>query len=291
MNDIKEKREQIFNDLKDDVKLLKIGGQRLWRDIVRLVGCMRVPALKLNFNKPWLKWLGILLCVSLLLLTIKMCGGETAADGDSGDKAKRYTFTRKPRVERPDKAHRIANINYRRQFNDLNEKHLSAAKKIGIAPLESRETVDDATRKIVCIDKAEEYVVDKLTHSIPYLVPEAAALLLAIGNNFQDSLVMKHLPPHKLIVTSVLRTKSDVKRLRRSNVNSSANSAHCYGTTFDISYKRFFSENGETTDNSAKLKLVLGEVLRDLKKEGCCYVKHEAKQACFHITARRSPKK
>jgi hypothetical protein len=27
-------------------------------------------------------------------------------------------------------------------------------------------------------------------------------------------------------------------------------------------------------------------VLRDLKKQGRCYVKHEVKQACFHITAR-----
>jgi hypothetical protein len=34
------------------------------------------------------------------------------------------------------------------------------------------------------------------------------------------------------------------------------------------------------------LKAVLAEVLRDLKKSGRCYVKHEVKQACFHITAR-----
>ncbi|MBQ2878344.1 MAG: hypothetical protein IJE42_05370, partial [Bacteroidaceae bacterium] len=89
----------------------------------------------------------------------------------------------------------------------------------------------------------------------------------------------------------VLRTNADVKRLKRSNVNSSSNSAHCYGTTFDISWKRFLSEYGETTENSVKLKLILGEVLRDLKKQGSCYIKHEAKQACFHITARDFPKK
>ncbi|MEG1838585.1 MAG: DUF5715 family protein, partial [Bacteroidaceae bacterium] len=34
------------------------------------------------------------------------------------------------------------------------------------------------------------------------------------------------------------------------------------------------------------LKLVLSEVLRDLKKAEACYVKYELKQGCFHITAR-----
>ena len=34
------------------------------------------------------------------------------------------------------------------------------------------------------------------------------------------------------------------------------------------------------------LKMVLSEVLRDLKKQGDCYVKYELKQGCFHITAR-----
>jgi hypothetical protein len=32
---------------------------------------------------------------------------------------------------------------------------------------------------------------------------------------------------------------------------------------------------------------VLGEALRDLKKSGRCYVKHEVKQDCFLITARK----
>lgn len=34
------------------------------------------------------------------------------------------------------------------------------------------------------------------------------------------------------------------------------------------------------------LKLVLSEVLRDLRKADRCYVKYELKQGCFHITAR-----
>ena len=38
--------------------------------------------------------------------------------------------------------------------------------------------------------------------------------------------------------------------------------------------------------SSDTLKLVLSEVLRDLKKADKCYIKYELKQGCFHITTR-----
>ena len=34
------------------------------------------------------------------------------------------------------------------------------------------------------------------------------------------------------------------------------------------------------------LKWVLSEVLRDKREAGRCYIKHEVKQGCFHITVR-----
>ena len=73
--------------------------------------------------------------------------------------------------------------------------------------------------------------------------------------------------------------------------NASANSAHAYGTTFDVSWKRFEKvedEDGRPMQDvsSDTLKMVLSEVLRDLKKNGRCYVKYELKQGCFHITTR-----
>lgn len=137
----------------------------------------------------------------------------------------------------------------------------------------------------------ELYAVDSLTHSIPYLIPGAASLLDTIGHNFLDSLTAKGLNPNKIIVTSVLRTQDDVKRLRRRNGNASPNSAHFYGTTFDVSWKRFQKiedEDGRPLqDVSADtLKLVLSEVLRDLRKADKCYIKYELKQGCFHITTR-----
>lgn len=191
------------------------------------------------------------------------------------------------RIERPDEPRRVANINFRREFNDFNDEHLEAARKIGVAAHDVDNILeDDILEKVVLLDDEEAYMVDKLTHSVPYLVPRAAELLSEIGRSFQDSLVAHLLPPYKLIVTSVLRTGKDVKKLGRRNINASKKSAHCYATTFDITYKRFHALSDEDDVAQIKLKLVLGEVLRDLKKQGRCLVKHEVKQACFHITAR-----
>lgn len=183
-------------------------------------------------------------------------------------------------------------ISYKRSFGDLNEKHLNIAQAIGIRPLASREEAEDMREKLRHITTSERYAVDSLTHSIPYLIPGAANLLDSIGSNFLDSLESKGLNPNKVIVTSVLRTKDDVNRLRRRNGNASLNSAHFYGTTFDISWKRFQKiedEDGRPLQNVSAdtLKLVLSEVLRDLKQADKCYIKYELKQGCFHITTRK----
>ena len=182
-------------------------------------------------------------------------------------------------------------VSYKRSFPDLNDKHLEVAKAVGIRPLEDREEAESMKEKLTHITDNEFYVVDSLTHSIPYLVPRASALLDTIGSNFLDSLAAKGLNPNQVIVTSVLRTQSDVKRLRRRNGNASANSAHCFGATFDVSWKRFKKvedEDGRPLQDvgSDTLKLVLSEVLRDLRQAEKCYIKYELKQGCFHFTAR-----
>lgn len=182
-------------------------------------------------------------------------------------------------------------ISYKRSFGDLNDTHMAAAKKIGIKPLKDREAAEKLGSKVMEIKNGDFYQVDSLTHSIPFLVPKASALLDSIGANFLDSLENKGLNPNQVIVTSVLRTQDDVKKLRRVNGNASANSVHMFGTTFDISYKRFFKvedPDGRPMQDvrADTLKLVLSEVLRDLKKKDMCYVKYELKQGCFHITAR-----
>ena len=148
------------------------------------------------------------------------------------------------------------------------------------------------TKKLKEIKTCDLYVVDELTHSIPFLVPGACNLLDAIGQNFLDSLENKGLNPYKVTVTSVTRTREDVHNLRKRNTNASLNSAHFYGTTFDISWKRFQQvpdKNGRPMQEvgSDTLKMVLSEVLRDLRKQDVCYIKYELKQGCFHITTRQ----
>ena len=182
-------------------------------------------------------------------------------------------------------------ISYKRSFNDLNDTHLEAARAIGINPIEDREAAEHMKRSLSLVETCDNYKLDSLTHSIPYLVPKAHKLLNNVGKNFLDSLANKGLNPYKVITTSVLRTNADVKRLRKGNINASDKSAHRYGTTFDISYKRFDQvpdPDGHPMQpvREDTLKMVLSEVLRDLKKQGDCYVKYELKQGCFHITAR-----
>ena len=110
-------------------------------------------------------------------------------------------------------------------------------------------------------------------------------LLQDIGRTFMDSLQVKGLPLHRIVVTSVLRTEEDVTRLRRSNHNATEQSCHLYGTTFDINYNLYNAEKRKSAPDD-KLKFVLSEVLDDLRQQGRCYIKYEVRQPCFHITVR-----
>ncbi|MDL2255828.1 DUF5715 family protein [Parabacteroides sp. OttesenSCG-928-G06] len=177
---------------------------------------------------------------------------------------------------------------YNRDFNDLNPLHIEAATRLGIDPVSSREEAERASRKMVEIKTNKYYEVEELTHSIPYLVPEAATLLETIGKNFIDSLKSHNASLYQVKVTSVTRTVDDISKLQKRNINSSSNSAHLYGTTFDISWVRYAKTDEKDTLNISQedLKMVLAMVLRDLQKQEKCYVKHERKQGCFHITAR-----
>lgn len=175
--------------------------------------------------------------------------------------------------------------NLKAQFNDLNPLHLEAGRSLGLAePPESREDID--TWRLREIKDCRFYVVDRLDYSVPYLTRGGARLLDEIGENFRDSLEAKGMIPVRFKLSSVLRTKDDVRRLRRSgNVNASENSSHCYGCTFDIAWASYDlpKRYNATWD---QYRGVMAEVLRDLRAEGKCYVKFEAKESCFHITSR-----
>ena len=172
-------------------------------------------------------------------------------------------------------------------FNDSNYLHYEAGEALGIEPIEDISQAWLPTRPLQKIMSCREYFVDTLTHSYPYLVPEAAALLGEIGKRFNDTLAARGGGSYRLKVTSVLRTPRLVKRLRRINRNSVDSSAHKFATTFDISYAKFICDSLTVNRTQEDLKNLLGEILYDLRNENLCWVKHERKQGCFHITARK----
>lgn len=177
---------------------------------------------------------------------------------------------------------------YSRLFADLNEKHIELAKRVGLSAIpQTRSDVEHMKKDLVKIEDNEYYIVDELRYSMPYLTPGAAEELMTIAKAFSDSLESKQLLDYKLIVSSVLRTEEDVTRLRKSgNPNASNNSAHCYGTTFDITYVRYHSDDEtEAFMQPYELTKVLGEVLRDQKNATRCLVKYERSEHCFHITS------
>lgn len=174
----------------------------------------------------------------------------------------------------------------RRVFNDSNYLHIAAARSAGVSPIRG---VGDAWRAGASLSRlrsCQEYYLDNLTHSLPYLVPQAHRLLTDIGAAFRDSLQARGGGDYRIKVTSVLRTSSLVKSLRRRNRNAVDTSAHLFGTTFDISYAKFICDNPSTPRTQEDMKNLLAEVVFAMRNQGRCYVKYEHKQACFHITAR-----
>lgn len=175
--------------------------------------------------------------------------------------------------------------NLGRVFNDSNYRHLEAAGEIGISPIGSLESAWHAGRPLVRLETCREYFLDNLTHSLPYLVPEAEALLRDIGAAFIDSLNARGGGSYRVKVTSVLRTEESVSRLRRVNRNATTTSAHIFGTTFDISYSKFICDSVTVPRTQEDMKNLLGEVMKDMRDRGRCFVKYERKQGCFHVTA------
>lgn len=181
-------------------------------------------------------------------------------------------------------------FDYKLRFNDLQLKQHAVASQIGLPrPPKDRTDAASMRKQLVEITTNENYIVDSLTHSVPYLIPSAKRELDAIGAEWADILQRNGLPHYRFYVTSVLRTQEDVKFLQRSgNINSTTQSCHCYGTTFDLAYMRYDKvTRTHMYMHEDNLKLVLGQVLLNHQRAGKIYVKYEWKQSCFHITVRQ----
>ncbi len=175
-------------------------------------------------------------------------------------------------------------VSYIKSFPDSQAVQFVAANRWGVKPVKNRQDAEKRKKELVYVGESPYYQVDPLYSSIPYLVPRAAVLLQDIGQAFYDSLYVKNIPLNKLIVTSVLRSMDDVRKLRKRNPNATEQSCHLYGTTFDICYNRYHPVTQKVRDDT--LKWVLSEVLRDMREDKRCYIKYEVKQGCFHMTVR-----
>lgn len=226
---------------------------------------------KFSFHKASLT-LGLPLLLVALVLVMALAGGQGADTPIlSQDQVQKLTHPG---------SHAYNYVGEFNNFCDSNPVHMDAAQALGIEPLTDTRSIWQMRRPIVRIGSCDEYHLDELTHSRPFLVPEAASLLDDIGRNFTAQAG----PGYQIIVTSVLRTPADVDRLKRQNRNASSNSAHRYGTTFDISYARFLTPGG--IQDSPKLEQTLANTLRDLRQQGRLWVVKERKQRCFHVTTR-----
>ena len=181
-------------------------------------------------------------------------------------------------------------FSYKLKFNDLHAKQHAVASTIGLPrPPQDRDDAVSMRKQLVEIKSNENYIVEELTHSVPYLIPCAKRELDSIGEEWADILKRNNLPHYRFYVTSVLRTQEDIRFLQKSgNINSVTQSCHCYGTTFDLAYMRYEKvTNTRDYMHEDNLKLVLGQVLLNHQRAGKIYVKYEAKQSCFHITVRK----
>lgn len=178
--------------------------------------------------------------------------------------------------------------NMRQVFNDSNYIHWQEAELYGIEPLSDTRSHWQLRAPIVKVTSCEDFFIDSLVFSRPYLVPTAAARLHEIGQRFRDSINVRGGGDYRIKVTSLLRTPRTIKRLRRRNRNAIDSSVHQLGTTFDISYASFIADNADNPRSVDDLKGILGEVLKAMREEGKLWVKYEYGQPCFHITARKT---
>ena len=174
----------------------------------------------------------------------------------------------------------------REVFNDTNDLQLPAAVACGIDPVTDLRSAYHLKRPIQRIYSCDEFIVDSLWMSMPYLVPRAAQLLKDIGRTFQDTVRARGGGDYRIKVTSALRTEYSVGRLRRRNRNASEQSCHRYATTFDISWTKFDCLDTTRLVSLEDLKNILAEVIQDKRHQGRCYAIYERKQGCFHVTVR-----
>lgn len=127
------------------------------------------------------------------------------------------------------------------------------------------------------IQSNEYYLVEEMSHSLPYVLPKVVVFLDELSMRYKNALDKREIDYFPFMVTSGTRSVESQRKLKEENKIAIDNSAHLHGKTIDISYRRF----GEGPD----CKLVFIEVLKELREERKCYVKFERSEGgALHLT-------
>ena len=183
-----------------------------------------------------------------------------------------------------------APIRPKSKFKDVNSEQLAHAQANGLKTIikdkkQYESQIDSLVEEgiLVKIKPNKYYNIRRLTHSYPYLTPEARDLLNLIGKRFQANLQAEGLPKYKFQISSLLRTIEFQRQLTRQNINATYGlSAHYYGTTFDIAYDKYDRRGKSYQD--LKVEAILEKTLRELREECRMMIIRESSNKCFHMT-------
>lgn len=190
---------------------------------------------------------------------------------------------------------------------DVNEVQISRARRLGVSPTLDLHREIAAGRLVELSDSTEYWTLRNMDYSVPYVTPATQQLLVEIGQRFHHKLDSLGIPRFRMVITSALRTPEKQAMLRRVNSNASrVESAHEFGTTVDVSYRRFAAPVGAAlvddvmvqtavdsvlvkaaTNRGAELQAILGRVILEMREEGKLLVRMERRQPVYHMTVNR----
>ena len=183
---------------------------------------------------------------------------------------------------------------------DVNRTQVATAQALGVrayADAQIQQLVRQG-RLVALGDSTQYWVLRKMDHSVPYVTPDARALLIQVGRRFHARLDSLGIPRYRMKVTSALRTGSTQAELRKINSYASQTaSAHEFGTTMDVSHERFAVPAGagaqsDTLEELGKeyakvLQGELGRTLIELRARELLHVMIEDRQPVYHFTVRQ----
>jgi len=197
---------------------------------------------------------------------------------------------------------------------DVNATQIATARTMGVRASGEAE-IERLRREGLLValgDSTEHWVLRDMDHSVPYVTPDARAMLVELGRRFHARLDSLGLPRYRMKVTSAIRTDATQADLRRTNSYASRTvSAHEFGTTVDVSHERFavpadprraaaagtraaleaeveeemLEEVGK--ENAKALQAALGRAVAEMREAGALHVMMENQQPVYHMTVRR----